>query len=164
MEINEEKLNRIGQFISKQGFKLSLAESMPAGFFTSVWSLQTESGDYLQGSIICYAEEIKLSVLNVPNTVIQQYSAESAEVTKAMLHGLKNIIPADIHISVTGKAFSDYDKNASAGDVFLCISFRENLKSQKIHFSATNAAEVFIKSFNASLDILESMLIPDFKL
>ncbi|VTP96191.1 Uncharacterised protein [Sphingobacterium daejeonense] len=43
-------------------------KSMPAGFFTSIWSLQTEAGNYLQGSIVCYAEDVKINVLNVPNS------------------------------------------------------------------------------------------------
>lgn len=160
MEIDEGKLNQLGEFIAQKGYKMALVESMPAGFFTSIWSLQTESGNYLQGSIVCYAEQVKLNVLNVPRATILAYSAESAEVTQAMLYGLKKIIDADIYISVTGKAFSDSDKKnqTSTGDVFLCISVCEKLKTQKIHCPSKNAADVFIRSFNASLDLLESML------
>ena len=165
MNINEEKLNRLGEFMSDRGYKLSLAESMPAGFFTSIWSLQTEAGNYLQGSIVCYAEDVKINVFNVPNSLIKQYSAESIEVTESMLEGLKILIPADIHIAVTGKAFSgcEDNNNTSAGDVFLCISFQNVLKSLKIHCNSRNAAEVFIESFNASLDLLESILKADSK-
>jgi hypothetical protein len=47
--------------------------------------------------------------------------------------------------------------------VFLCISFQNELKSLKIHCNSRNAAEVFIESFNASLDLLESTLGVDSK-
>ncbi len=160
MEINENKLNKLGLLMSARGFKLSLAESMSAGFFTSIWSLQTESGDYLQGSIVSYAEEVKTDILKVSPLLIEQFSAESIQITEAMLEGLKRLIPADIHIAVTGKAFADKEKNANAisGDVFLTISFKEKVISQKLHFPAENAAEVFIMAFNSSLEILESLL------
>ncbi|GGE24259.1 MULTISPECIES: CinA family protein [Sphingobacterium] len=160
MKINEKKLNRIGEQIKLKGYKMSLAESMPAGFFTSIWSLQTESGNYLHGSIVCYAEKIKKEVLKVPGSLIDQYSAESKQVTEAMLVGLAKVIPADIHIAVTGKAFSDSEENSNSirGDVFLCISCKNKVISQKFQYSSRNAAHIFISAFNTSLDILESLL------
>lgn len=160
MKINEKKLNRLGELISLGGYKLSLAESMPGGFFTSIWSLQTESGDYLEGSIVCYSENVKKEVLGVPGSLIDRFSAESERVTESMLQGLETVIPADIHIAVTGKAFSDSEGSANAvrGDVFLCVSCQNNVISQKFHFSPLNAAHIFISAFNASLDMLESLL------
>lgn len=158
-KINEDKLNRIGEYLRSNKLKLSLVESMPAGFFTSIWSLQTEAGEYLEGSIVCFSEKVKTHVLKVPKNLLDAYSAESMEVTEAMLKSIMDTIPADIHIAITGKAYDvkQTQKNqCETGDVFLSISNKGKIISKKYHFSENNAADVFIRAFNASLDLLES--------
>lgn len=158
MMINEEKLNRIGEYFRSNKLKLSLAESMPAGFFTSIWSLQTEAGDYLEGSVVCFSEKVKIHILKVPKNLLETYSAESMEVTEAMLKGIMDTIPADIHIAITGKAYDvkqTHKNQCETGDVFLSISNKGKIISKKYHFSESNAADVFICAFNACLDLLE---------
>lgn len=158
MRIDEKKLNRLGEKISAAGLKMSIVESMTAGFFSTIWSLQTESGSYFKGSIICFDESVKTRLLKVPKELISEFSAESMEVTEAMLKGVSNLIPADIYISITGKAYDDDKKGepSDAGDVFIVVSFLGKVVSRKFKFQGENAAEVFVLSFNASLDILTS--------
>ncbi|WP_156307237.1 CinA family protein [Sphingobacterium endophyticum] len=158
MRIDEKKLNKLGEKISAAGLKMSIVESMTAGFFSTIWSLQTESGDYFKGSIICFDESVKAGLLKIPKELITEFSAESMEVTVAMLKGVSNLIPADIYMSITGKAYDDDKKDGPSepGDVYIVVSGLGKVVSRKFKFQGKNAAEVFILSFNASLDMLSN--------
>lgn len=87
--INHKLLNRLGDEISRRGWRLSFAESMSSGFMTSVWSLQINSGNYLRGGIVCFDESVKTSLLQVSEELLSTYTAESIEVSLALLQGLK---------------------------------------------------------------------------
>src|SRR5690606_30231277 len=78
------------------------AESATAGRVTSEFSLIPDSGKFLKGGFICYDACLKQDVLGVPEALISEYTPESAEVTAAIARGLSLLIPADIHIGITG--------------------------------------------------------------
>lgn len=88
----------------KSGLQIVFAESVTAGRIASEFSLVIESGSILLGSIVSYDPKIKTEILKVPQQLIDDYTAESAEVTKAMAHGLSNLIDSNIHVAVTGLA------------------------------------------------------------
>ncbi|MGO1520137.1 MAG: CinA family protein [Sphingobacterium sp.] len=159
MEINHHKLDQIGQNLCENGVKLALAESMSAGFFSSIWSLQCDSGHYFQGAIVCFSEQVKKMLLGVPETLINHFSAESIEVTQAMLDGLKRQIDADLYLAVTGIAYKGSEvKTSSPGDIFLVAEFQGRVYERKIKVKNGNAGEVYIRAFNESLVFLEAVI------
>lgn len=159
-EIDFDKLNELAEQIQREGWKLALAESMTAGFLSSVWSLQTEAGTYLKGAVTAFDEEVKQHVLGVSPDLINLYTAESIEVTLAMLTGLRQLFPSDIQIAITGLAYEGKEKHPTAqvGDVFLAVALHEECISRQYHFEGQNAAAIYIQAFNASLYLLEEQL------
>lgn len=159
MKIDHQKLNRIGQYICENGYKLALAESMSAGFFASVWSLQCDSGNFFEGGIVCFSERIKNRLLDVPESMIRRFSAESIEVTEAMLNGLKKQIDADLYLAITGVAYRGADRQPSQpGDVYFALDFSGYTMRRKVRLKPGNAGEVYIRSFNQSLALIEELL------
>lgn len=159
MKINHRKLNQIATYFCDNDYKLALAESMSAGFFSSIWSLQCDSGQYLQGGIVCFSKHVKENLLEVPESIIQEFSAESIEVTEAMLHGLKKRIQADLYIAITGVAYQGVEAQVSApGDVYLVIDFQGKTHRRKVEVKTGNAADVYIRAFNQSLLFLDDVL------
>ncbi|MGV6943425.1 CinA family protein [Sphingobacterium kyonggiense] len=159
-QINHIQLNELGNQLQERGLSLAFVESMTAGFMSSVWSLQVDAGKCLKGGIVCFHESVKTDLLKVPTTLIKQYTAESMEVTMAMLAGLKKLIDADIYFSITGRAYEGEEPNPHAveGEVFLICSCEEHILQQRLYIAANNAADIYIETFNASLNILEELL------
>jgi nicotinamide-nucleotide amidase len=83
---------------------IAFAESVTAGKLISEFALIPNCGCVLNGSIVCYNVSVKQGVLGVCAEYIEEYTAESAEVTEQMAIGLQKCIPSDVIVAVTGLA------------------------------------------------------------
>jgi len=91
-----------GKLLIDKKLTLAFAESATAGFLSGEFSLVPHAGDFLKGGLACYDAELKKHLLYVPEGLIDTFTPESMEVTSAMCSGLVDLIPADIHVAVTG--------------------------------------------------------------
>lgn len=98
----EQKIAECGKLLANKGLTIAFAESATAGWLCSEFALAPDSGAILKGGIVCYDASIKEYLLKVPHEIIEEYTPESAEVTKEITEKLKNLIKADIHVGVTG--------------------------------------------------------------
>jgi nicotinamide-nucleotide amidase len=98
----EAKINSCSNLMAEQGLTIAFAESATAGWLCSEFALTEVSGKVLQGGLACYNADLKVSILNVPQQLIDQFTPESLEVTREMALRLNTLIPADIRVAVTG--------------------------------------------------------------
>jgi len=91
-----------GQLLQEQKLTIAFAESATAGRLTAEFALLPDAGNFLKGGFVCYDASLKEMVLSVPPGLVAAYTPESAEVTAAITQGLVSLIPADIHIGITG--------------------------------------------------------------
>jgi nicotinamide-nucleotide amidase len=90
------------KLLADKKLTIAFAESATVGRFAAEFGLSEGAGKILKGGIVCYDACIKEDLLQVSETLVQEFTPESAEVTKAAAYGLRKLIPADIHIAVTG--------------------------------------------------------------
>ena len=98
----DQEIIDCGTLLMDKKLTLAFAESATAGYLSSQFSLVHHAGKFLKGGLVCYDAELKKSILHVPEGLIETFTPESAEVTNAMCQGLCQLIPADIHVAVTG--------------------------------------------------------------
>jgi nicotinamide-nucleotide amidase len=95
-------LSSCAELLISKKLTIAFAESATAGRIAAEFSLVTDAGKFLKGGLVCYDADLKKELLEVPAQLIEKYTPESAEVTDAITFGLNKLIPADIHIGVTG--------------------------------------------------------------
>jgi len=100
--MNPDNLIVVGQLLIKHKLHIAFAESATAGRLAAEFSLMEDAGKFLKGAFVCYDACLKESVLGVPRELIDKYTPESMEVTKAITAGLQKIIDSDIYIGITG--------------------------------------------------------------
>lgn len=88
--------------MAEKGLTIAFAESATAGWLCSEFALTEDSGKVLKGGIACYDADLKVSLLGVPQDLIDEFTPESMEVTREMAYRLGKLIPADIYVTVTG--------------------------------------------------------------
>lgn len=98
----DKTIQQVGKKLIEKKLSLAFAESATAGRLTSEFSMIDNSGDFLKGGIACYDAGLKEMLLKVDHGLIKKFTPESMEVTKAISEGLKELIPANIHIGITG--------------------------------------------------------------
>ena len=98
----ESKISICSKMMAERGLTIAFAESATAGWLCSEFVLTAESGQVLQGGITCYDADLKVSLLKVPQDLIDQFTPESMEVTREMAYRLPALIPSHIQVAVTG--------------------------------------------------------------
>jgi nicotinamide-nucleotide amidase len=93
----------VGSLLRERGLKLALAESCTGGLIGHLLC-QHPSSDFFLGGVVCYANEIKQSVLGVDPAVLRSKGAVSSEVAEQMAIGARRTLGADVALAVTGIA------------------------------------------------------------
>lgn len=113
------------------GLTLAFIESASSGYLASQFSIYKNSGaNILLGGLVSYDPSIKTSILKIPVSLIEQYTAESAEVTSAMAIQGKVLFPcADLIVSCTGLLKSGGSATAikPIGTFFISIYYLNKL-------------------------------------
>lgn len=98
----ENKIAICSELMAEKGLTIAFAESATAGWLCSEFALTEQSGQILIGDITCYDASLKVSLLKIPQSLIDTFTPESMEVTREMAYRLARLIKADIYVTVTG--------------------------------------------------------------
>jgi nicotinamide-nucleotide amidase len=91
----------------KKGFTLSAAESCTGGSFSARLTRLPGASQYFLGSLVTYCNALKMSLLGVPQKLLEEKGAVSAEVAAAMCQGLLERTGSDYGVAVSGVAGPD---------------------------------------------------------
>jgi PncC family amidohydrolase len=105
-------VDRIQQLASRINARLrdsgvptvAAAESLTGGGVANAITAWSGSSAYFLGSIVAYSNEAKAKLLGVPQVVLDELGAVSAECAEAMAAGARGAFDAGIAVSTTGIA------------------------------------------------------------
>ena len=118
-----------------QGRTLATAESCTGGGIGAALTAVPGSSEIYKGGIISYTNWVKANVLHVPRTLLDSLGAISAPVAEAMAKGAREVLQADVAVSVTGLAGPGGDEFGNpVGLVFLGYSDEKETFSRECHF------------------------------
>jgi nicotinamide-nucleotide amidase len=133
---NEVKIESvIGELLSKYKSTISTVESCTAGALASRIVSVPGSSAYFKGSILSYANELKINFVGVEKEAIVKYGAVSKQVVEQMaINGLSKL-NTDYCISTSGIAGPDGGtEEKSVGTIWIGIATKENVWSRKFNF------------------------------
>jgi nicotinamide-nucleotide amidase len=87
-----------------RGLRLATAESCTGGLVAARLTSVPGSSASFVGGIVAYADEVKRNQLSVPEALLVEHGAVSAEVAGAMAEGARAALGADVAVAVTGVA------------------------------------------------------------
>jgi nicotinamide-nucleotide amidase len=93
--------------LRERGLTLATAESCTGGLVSVRLTDVPGSSDVFLGGIVAYSNDVKAAQLGVPEDVLQEHGAVSAEAAAAMARGARERLGADVAVSVTGVAGPD---------------------------------------------------------
>jgi nicotinamide-nucleotide amidase len=157
----ENKISKCSKLIAGKGLTIAFAESATAGWLCSEFALTEESGEILKGGLVCYDAGLKVSLLKVPQGLIDQFTPESMEVTRAMAYGLRDLIASDIQVTVTGLTTPGGSESPEkpVGTMFVFALLRDREASFRKVFTGS-CEEIIHQTVEAAAELLAGLLKP----
>jgi len=94
----------LGDCFKARGVKLASAESCTGGWLAKVITDIPGSSEWFTGSVVCYSNESKQSLLGVAENTLNEFGAVSGETVLELADGLFAHTDADVAVSVSGIA------------------------------------------------------------
>lgn len=137
-----------------KGKTLATAESCTGGGIGAALTAVPGSSAVYKGGIISYCNQIKHSLLGVPEEMLVQFGAVSIPVARAMAQGARAALKADVAVSVTGLAGPDGDDYGNpVGTVFIGLADDFGVYSKEFHF-AGDREQIRKQAVEAALGML----------
>ncbi|MBO0342716.1 MAG: competence/damage-inducible protein A [Bacteroidota bacterium] len=145
---------QIGTLLTDKKMTLATAESFTGGSIAERITSVPGASNYFKGSMVCYATEVKVNLLGVPQELINKHSVVSEAVAVAMADNVKNKLGADFAIATTGNAGpTKGDSDAEVGTVYIGISTPNGTFAQKFSMGR-HRERVVEKSVNKAFELL----------
>jgi PncC family amidohydrolase len=120
--IDPELLKRIHLFLRASGSTIATAESLTGGRLAVAFTDTPGASETYLGGVVTYATELKASVLDVDEQIIDDKGVVSAECARAMASGVRALTGATFGVSTTGVAGPTEQEGKEPGTVFVGIA------------------------------------------
>src|SRR5205814_5197855 len=93
--------------LAARGLTVSCAESCTGGQLAAIITSVPGASNVFIGGIVAYANSVKQALLGVPEALLAEHGAVSAECAEAMARGCQHGFATDFALSTTGIAGPD---------------------------------------------------------
>ena len=134
-EDSEDLGTYIGGLLRSTDKTLATAESCTGGYISHLITRVAGSSDYYKGSVIAYANEVKIAELNVRSSDIDQFGAVSQQVVEQMAVGVQQKMKTDYAIATSGIAGPTGGSDEKpVGTVWIAVATPGGVVSKKYQF------------------------------
>jgi competence/damage-inducible protein CinA-like protein len=145
----------IGKQLITLGKTLATAESCTGGKIAEQITAHSGASAYFKGSIVSYATQAKIDVLNIDKRLIEDYSVVSIQVAEAMATNVQQLFNVDYAIATTGNAGpTKGDADAEVGTVYIAIATPTKVYTKEFQLG-NHRTKVIQKAVNKAFEMLQ---------
>ncbi len=139
--------------------RLACAETASGGLLANSFTDICGASKFFSGGVVCYSNESKMQLLDVPECLLAQHGAVSEENAVAMATGAAEILGADYGIAITGFAGPcGGTAENPVGTFYLALHAPHGVWSKKLSYPGPRTT-VKVRAVNAALDWLRRELV-----
>lgn len=101
---------------------LATAESLSGGLLGTLITTVPGASTVYRGGVVAYATDVKVTVLGVPQGIVDEYGVVSAACAEAMASRVRVLAGATYGLSTTGVAGPDTQEGKPVGTVFVGLA------------------------------------------
>ncbi len=156
--VDKESIEEVvGNLLTVSGKTLCTAESCTGGSISGLLTSVSGSSVYFKGSIVSYANEIKINVLNVSADSIEKHGVVSEQVVEQMARNARAILDTDYAIATSGVAGpTGGSEKKPVGMVWLAVASKDEMRTKKLSLPYNNRERNILVSANYALDFLRT--------
>lgn len=148
----------IGQLLGEQNESISTAESCTGGYIAHLLTSISGSSAYFNGSVVSYANEAKINLLQVSESSIVKEGAVSQSVVEQMAINCRDQFNTTYALATSGVAGPDGGSDAKpVGTVWIALAWENGVFSKKFLFEKNRTRNIRRASV-AALSMLKRKL------
>ncbi|MEI6508108.1 MAG: competence/damage-inducible protein A [Bacteroidota bacterium] len=149
----------VGAILKKNKKTLATAESCTGGYIAHLITSVAGSSEYYKGSIVSYANEIKINELGVSEVILKTDGAVSENCVRQMADAIRKKFKTDYAIATSGIAGPDGGTNEKpVGTVWIAIS-SETKTTAHLYNMGDNRERTIHRTANEGLELLRRLMI-----
>lgn len=149
----------IGRILIEKNYTLAVAESFTGGTLSDWISDVPGCSQYFMGSIISYSNQSKNDFLHVPQEILKEHGAVSAETVEKMVRGVQARFNTDCALASTGIAGpGGATEDKPIGLCYLAAMVRDRILVRKFNFGKDRRTNKE-RGASAGLEMLRQLLI-----
>jgi nicotinamide-nucleotide amidase len=138
---------------------LAVAETATGGLLANAFTDICGASKFFAGGCVCYSNDSKMQLLDVPECLLLQHGAVSAEAAVAMATGAAEKLGADYALAITGFAGPCGGPNENpVGTIYVALHSPHGVWSRKLSYPGPRNT-IKQRVVNASLDWLRRELV-----
>jgi len=141
-----------------QDRKLATAESGTGGLLANVFTDICGAGKFFAGGCVCCSNESKMQLLDIPECLLLQHGAVSAECVVALATGAAEKLGADYALAVAGFSGGGGTGGNPIGTIYVALHAPQGIWSKKLSYPGPRPT-IKQRAVNAALDWLRRELI-----
>jgi PncC family amidohydrolase len=150
-------LKRVHLLLRAAGHTVATAESLTGGRLAVALTDTPGASETYLGGVVTYATELKASVLDVEERIIEEHGVVSPECAKAMASGVRALTGATFGIATTGVAGPADQEGKPPGTVFVGIAGPGLLEAVALELPGKRE-QVQERTVREALDAFEAVL------
>ncbi|HEY4105154.1 MAG TPA: nicotinamide-nucleotide amidohydrolase family protein, partial [Polyangiaceae bacterium] len=149
----------VSRLLEARGLTLGLAESCTGGLVAELVTAHAGASAVFRGSAVTYANEAKISLLGVPESLIASCGAVSCEIARSMAEGALRAFNVDVALALTGIAGpGGGSPEKPVGLVHYAVTTRAGTSDVRAVFSG-NREQVRRRAAFAGLSLVRSVVL-----
>ena len=124
----------------ERGWTVATAESVTGGALGALLSATPGASGTYRGGVVCYATDLKQSLLGVEDAVVAGPGVVSAECAAQMASGVRRLAGATVGVSTTGVAGPDPQEDKPVGLVHVAVALPDAVRTWELRLSGDRTA------------------------
>lgn len=150
---------QVGQLLREKGVTVATAESCTGGEIAHLLTSVPGSSDYFKGSVVAYANEVKVNVLGVNPADIEREGVVSEPVVLQMAEGVRRVMGTDYAVATSGVAGpAGGTPEKPVGTVWIGVATPRGCFARKYVFSFTRERNI-AKAAAKALELLSIEMV-----
>ena len=157
--VDRRRVAELVAVLAERRVTVAAAESLTAGLFTAVLTEIPGSSAVLRGGIVCYATDLKHTLVGVDAALLDRVGPVDRDVAAALAAGARATCGATIGVGLTGVAGPDPQDGVPPGTVFVAVSAPGAARWRGLSGGAatTDRGQVRAAAVRAALELLEDV-------
>ncbi|MFP4186897.1 MAG: CinA family protein [Acholeplasmataceae bacterium] len=147
--------------LEARGLTIGFAESLTGGALAYAWIKHRGASRVVRGALVAYDSELKISLLGVPEALIERDSPVSEAVARAMAHGCRDVCQTDLAVSTTGNAGPSLQDRTDRRVAWIAVSDREKTITRMLSFQKETRTEAIELTVEKAIDTVGLLLKND---